>query len=165
MQLLFVPIEEHDIELMLPLYNHYVRETTATLQEGEVDALAMRARLFPDYPRFDSWKIVVDGRPCGYVSLTRYKISTVYDATAEVSIFLDPAWPGKGVGTQALAFVEYRARERQFHSLIAVICAENIGSIRLFQKQGYVQCAHCHDVAKKFGRWLDVLMFEKLLSD
>jgi len=163
MQILFVPLEDHDIELMLPLYNHYVRETTATFHEHEVDSATMHTLLFPNHPRFDGWKIVVDGRPCGFVTLSRYKPREAYDTSAEVTIYLDPAWPGKGVGTQALAFIEYRARERNFHSLLAIISAENTGSIRLFQRQGYVECAHYHEVGKKFGRWLDVLVLEKIL--
>lgn len=164
MQILFVPMTENDIELMLPLYNHYIRETTATLHEAEVDGAGMRALLLFDHPRFGSWKIVVDGRPAGFVVLGRHRPAAAYDTTGEVTIYLDPAWPGKGVGTQALAYVEYRARERDFHNLVAVICAENAGSIRLFQKQGYRECGHGHQVARKFGRWQDVLTFEKPLG-
>jgi phosphinothricin acetyltransferase len=67
------------------------------------------------------------------------------------------------VGSAALSFIESRAREREFHNLLAIICGENIASIRLFEKHGYTQCAHYHEVGKKFGRWLDVVSFEKLL--
>jgi phosphinothricin acetyltransferase len=163
MQILFVPMTENDVELILPLYNHYIRETTATLDESEVDAEALGRRLVPDSPRFGTWKIVVDGRPVGFVSLGPYRPTRAYDGTAEVTIYLDPAWPGKGVGTQALAYVEYRAREREFHLLFASICAENAGSIRLFERQGYRECAHLHEAGRKFGRWLDVVGLEKRL--
>lgn len=164
MQTLFVPMAEDDLEAMLPLYNHYVRESTATFHTHEVDLETMHAMLLPDYPRFGSWKVVVDGKPSGYVVLNRYKPREAYDGCAEVTIYLDPAYPGKGIGQAALEFVEYRARERNFHSLLAVICAENTASIKLFHKQGYVECAHHHEVGKKFGRWLDVFCYEKLLE-
>ena len=163
MQTIFVPMSEDDLEAMLPLYNHYVRESTATFHTQEVDLETMRGLLMPDYPRFGSWKIVADGVPAGYVVLGRYKPREAYDGCAEVTIYLDPAYPGKGIGHAALEFLEYRARERKFHSLIAIICAENTASVKLFQRLGYTECAHYHEVGFKFGRWLDVLSYEKLL--
>ena len=163
MQILFVPMTEPDIELMLPLYNHYVRETTTTFHEAEVDVETMRPLLLPDDPRFGSWKVVVDGRPCGFVSLQPHDPRPVFSGTAEVTVYLDPAWPRKGLGTQALAFVEYRARERGFTSLLAVTCSENDASVRTFAKQGYSECARYPGIARKFGRRLDVLGLMKEL--
>lgn len=163
MNLSFLPTTESDVEALLPVYNHYVRTDTATFHTEEIDAETFRALLFPDYPRFDSWVIWEEGRRLGYAILARYKPREAYDGSAEVTIYLDPAFPGKGVGTQALAFLESRARERQFHNLLAIICGENIASIRLFEKAGYAKCAHYHQVGRKFGRWLDVVSFEKLL--
>jgi phosphinothricin acetyltransferase len=163
MQILFVPMTESDIELMLPLYNHYVRETTATFREDEVNAETIKPILFPEGPRFGSWKIVVDGRPCGYTTLRRHRTNRAWETCAEVTVFLDPAWPGKGVGSQALAFVEYRAKERDFHTLLAYICSENTSTVRTFLKAGYTECAHYPEAARKFGRWLDVLGFVKKL--
>lgn len=163
MQILFVPMTEPDIELMLPLYNHYVRETTASFREDEVDAAKMKSILFPDNPRYGSWKIVADGRPSGFLTLRRHRTNPAWETTGEVKVYLDPAWPGKGVGSQALAYVEYRAKERGFHTLLAYICAENAATIHTFTKQGYVECAHYPETARKFGRWLDVLGFAKRL--
>lgn len=163
MQILFVPMTEYDIEPMLPLFNHYVRETTATFREDEVDAVTAKPILLPEGPRFGSWKIVVDGRPCGFVTLKRHRTNRVWEASAEVTVYLDPAWPGKGVGSQALAFVEYRAKERGFHTLLAFICSENTATVHTFVKQGYVECARYAESARKFGRWLDVLGYQKLL--
>jgi phosphinothricin acetyltransferase len=163
MQILFVPLTENDLELILPLYNHYIRETTATLDEDEWTATDLHRRMLPDSSRFGTWKISVDGRPVGFVSLGPYQPGRAWETTAEVTIYLDPAWPGKGVGTQALAYAEYRAKERGFHILFASICAENAGSIRLFERQGYRECSRIKEAARKFGRWLDVVGLEKRL--
>ncbi|MEI8095335.1 MAG: N-acetyltransferase family protein [Spirochaetales bacterium] len=163
MQILFVPMADADIELMLPLFNSYVRDTTATLYEEDVDVETMRKLLFPTPEKFGSWKIVIDGKPVGYASLAPYRPREAYGNTAEVTVYLDPSWPGKGVGTQALAFVEYRARERAFHSLVASICAENAASLHTFQKQGYHEVARFAEAAHKFGRYLDVVWMQKHL--
>jgi len=163
MNITFEPTTDADVALLLPIYNHYVRTDTATFHTEEIDEATFFALLFPGYFRYDSWTIHADGRLAGYVILARYKPREAYDGSAEVTIYLDPAFLGKGLGTAAVTYVEARARERDFHNLLAIICGENTSSIRLFEKLGYVRCAHYHEVGKKFGRWLDVVSYEKLL--
>ena len=160
----FRPTQDSDVGGLLPLYNHYVRTSTATFHTEEIDAATFRALLFPGYPRYDSWVIQVEGAPAGYVILARYKPREAYDGSAEVTIYLDPALSGKGLGSAALNFVEAQDRERKFHNLLAIICGENTASIHLFEKFGYVRCAHYHEVGRKFGRWLDIVSYEKLLE-
>lgn len=163
MDITFLPTTDADVAGLLPVYNHYVRTDTATFHTQEIDEATFRALLFPGYPRYDSWVLWSEGRRVGYVILARYKPREAYDGSAEVTIYLDPSFPGKGAGSAALAFVEARARERQFHNLLAIICGENTASIKLFEKFGYTKCAHYHEVGKKFGRWLDVVSYERLL--
>jgi L-amino acid N-acyltransferase YncA len=163
MTVTFVPSVEQDVARLLPVYNHYVRTDTATFHTQEIDEATFRGLLFPGYPRYDSWTIQADGELAGYVILARYKPREAYDGSAEVTIYLDPAFPRKGLGSAALAFIETTARERSFHNLLAIICGENTASIRLFEKAGYTQCAHYHQVGKKFDRWLDIVSYEKLL--
>ncbi len=163
MDLAFLPTTDADVDALLPVYNHYVRTDTATFHTEEIDAATFRSLLFPGYPRYDSWVIWSGEKRLGYVILARYKPREAYNGSAEVTIYLDPAYPRQGVGSAALAFVEARARERGFHNLLAIICGENTASIRLFEKFGYSQCAHYHQVGRKFGRWLDVVSYEKLL--
>ncbi len=159
----FRPTEAVDVGRLLPVYNHYVRTSTATFHTEEIDETTFRGLLFPGYPRYDSWAILADGEVAGYVILARYKPREAYDGSAEVTLYLDPAFAGQGLGSSALAFVEDQARERLFHNLLAIICGENTASIRLFERHGYRQCAHYHEVGRKFDRWLDVVSYEKLL--
>ncbi len=159
----FEPAQEADIDRLLPVYNYYVRTSTATFHTEEIDRATFRALLFPGYPRYDSWTIHADGQLAGYVILARYKPREAYDGSAEVTIYLAPDFPARGLGSAALTFVEAKARERNFHNLLAIICGENTASIKLFEKHGYSKCAHYHEVGRKFDRWLDVVSYEKLL--
>jgi len=160
----FRPTEPKDLPGLLSLYNYYVRTSTATFHTEEIDEATFRDLLFPGYPRFDSWIVQADGAVAGYVILARYKPREAYDGTAEVTIYLDSGFARRGLGSAALAFVETTARGRAFHNLLAIVCGENTGSLRLFEKHGYRQCAHYHEVGKKFGRWLDVISLEKVLT-
>jgi phosphinothricin acetyltransferase len=49
------------------------------------------------------------------------------------------------------------------HVLIASICGENTGSIRLFESLRLDKCAHFREVGEKFGRRLDVVYYQKIL--
>jgi len=163
MEITFRSADESDVGALLPVYNHYVKTSTATFHTEEIDEETFAALLFPGYPRYDSWVLWSDNLRIGYVILARYKPREAYDGSAEVTIYLDPAYGGRGAGSQALAFVEAKAKERAFHNLLAIVCGENTASIKLFEKHGYTRCAHYHEVGRKFDRWLDIVSYEKLL--
>ncbi len=160
----FRDVAFEDLPALLQIYNHYVRTSTATFHLAELSVEEFRPILFPDHPRFGAWTIAADGQPAGYVILARYKTREAYDGTAEVTVYLGPEFVGKGLGRAAVEFAESRAREHGFHVLVSIICGENEASIGLFETLGYTKCAHHHEVGRKFGRWLDVVCYEKLLD-
>lgn len=160
----FVCMSEKYAKEALALYNAYVLTSTATfsiapLNQGEMDHL-----LFTGLDRFPSFGIIVEGEFAGYVMLNRYKPREAYDQTAEVTVYIDEYFHGKGLGIKAISFIEDFAEKHDFRALLGVICAENTGSISLFEKLGYFQCAHFREVGKKFDRLLDVVIYEKLLG-
>jgi len=48
---------------------------------------------------------------------------------------------------------------------MALISGENEASIRLFEKCGFECCANIRQVAEKFGKKLDLRMYQKIISD
>lgn len=159
----FITMNQNYAKDALALYNAYVLTSTATfsiapLSKGEMDHL-----LFTGLERFPSFAIIVNGEFSGYVMLNRYKPREAYDQTAEVTVYLDEFFHGKGIGSRAMAHIEQFAKEHDFRALLGVICAENESSIQMFDKLGYFQCAHFKEVGKKFDRLLDVVIYEKLL--
>ncbi|WP_017689002.1 GNAT family N-acetyltransferase [Paenibacillus sp. PAMC 26794] len=81
----------------------------------------------------------------------------------EVTVYLKPDILGKGLGKQALRFIEKIAKEQGFHTLIATICMENTRSKSLFERNGYEQCALFKEIGYKFDRKLDIGSFQKIL--
>jgi phosphinothricin acetyltransferase len=45
--------------------------------------------------------------------------------------------------------------------LIGTLCGENYASIRLLEYMGYTKAAHLRNVGEKFGKILDVVMYQK----
>lgn len=159
----FEPVEEKHVESIKKIYNYYVQNTTVTFHSEILDNEEMKGILFFKNPRFKSFAILNSEKVIGYVILGYYKPRQAYDYTAEVTIYLDPAETGKGVGNKAMEFIENTAREAKFHALLGVICSENDSSIKLFKKFGYWECAHFKEVGLKYNRLLDVVVYEKIL--
>jgi len=153
------------VDAAAALYNRYVLETTATFHTEPLGARDMRELLFFQSDRFRSFAILDGGAFCGYLILAPYKRREAYDTTAEVTVYLDAGHTGRGIGTLALRHAETVAGAGGFHALLGIICSENGASIRMFEKNGYFRCGTLREVGVKFGRRLDVVLYEKILSD
>ena len=49
--------------------------------------------------------------------------------------------------------------------LLGVLSADNEASLRLHEKLGFVETARMPQVGKKFGRWLDAVVVQRVLDD
>lgn len=47
--------------------------------------------------------------------------------------------------------------------MVGGIDAENVSSLRLHRKLGFVNAGHVHEMGRKFGRWLDLIFLQRLL--
>jgi len=159
----FEAMHDNYLPAVLEIYNYYILNSTATFHAQPLSSAAMRELLFFDDSRYTSYAIFNDTRLCGYCILCRFKEREAYAISAEITVYLKPGDTGKGIGTQAVRHIEAIAKTRAIHSLIAVICGENTQSIRLFEQNGYHQCARYREIGQKFGRMLDVCCYQKIL--
>ncbi|MFC4809087.1 GNAT family N-acetyltransferase [Paenibacillus sp. GCM10023250] len=160
----FVPYEERYLEQVRGTYNHFVIHTTVSFDLHPYTPEQMRALIEPLADIYRSYVVLYDGEYAGYIMLTQHKKRPAFNVTGEMTIYLEPAFTGKGIGREAMLFLEDTARELGFHSLIATICTENESSVALFTKLGYKQVSHYVEIAYKFGRWLDLVCLQKILN-
>jgi phosphinothricin acetyltransferase len=159
----FEKMRDDYLSFVTEVYAYYVKNTTATFHMHELSQADMRDLVFFENPRHGAFIILDDGAPCGYAILREYSKREAYAGTAEITVYLVPEYTGKGIGGQVIRFIEDTADTNGIHVLIASICAENEHSIRLFERHGYVKCAHYREVGNKFGRLLDVVAYQKIL--
>jgi len=55
------------------------------------------------------------------------------------------------------------ARKRGFHTMIGVVDAENVVSLRMHRRAGFVDVGIVRQGGYKFDRWLDVAFLQALL--
>ena len=160
----FERIAEEHLEDVRQIYLYYIHNSTATFHKREISMEEMKSLVIFDSPKYESYVIKEDEEVCGYVILTQYKVREAFDQTAEVTIYLKNGYEGRGIGKKAISFIEKRASQKDIHTLIALICGENRGSIALFEKSGYIKCAHYKEVGNKFNRWLDLIAYQKIIK-
>lgn len=158
-------IDEMLLVQITAIYNYYIKNSTATFHKNEISPEGMKEILFDGDPRFPSFAILDGEELCGYCLITRYKKREAYDTTGELTVYLKPGCEKKGIGSFAVRQLEETAVQNGFHTLLAGICAENTGSIRLFSKLGYEKCAHFREVGMKFGRLLDTVYYQKMIGE
>lgn len=149
---------------LLEIYNYYVLNTTATFHEKPLTTADMKELVLYEDSKYVTYVIKEKEKICGYVLLSQHKKREAYDRTGEITVYLNHDRVGKGLGSLAVKYMENVAVVNGFHSLIATICGENKKSIRLFERNGYIKCAHYIEVGRKFGNWLDVVAYQKLLK-
>jgi L-amino acid N-acyltransferase YncA len=145
------------------IYAHYVRTSTCTYAEEPDSDEARRAWFESHGPRHPLTVIEAGGRVIGWASLSPWKSRSGYRHSVELSVYLRPEHCGRGLGRALLADLEARATALGHHALIGGVSADQEASLRLHRAMGFTEVAHFRETGRKFGRWLDVIYFQKLL--
>jgi L-amino acid N-acyltransferase YncA len=149
---------------MSSIYNHYVAHDTCTYQtepESLPERLAWFDRHGPGHPIFVAES---EGQVVGWASLSPYNLRHGYRMTVEDSIYLDPGWRGQGLGTALLRKLVETARACGHHTIIAVISADQVASVALHARAGFVTSGRLTEAGHKFDRWLDIVYMQLILA-
>ncbi|WNR46598.1 GNAT family N-acetyltransferase [Paenibacillus roseipurpureus] len=160
----FKQLETTDIPFLMDVYNYFVVHSTHSFHTEPVTLSEFTDSVIHPNSRYQTYVVQLDGKPQGYVQIMPHKKKQAYDPTGEVTIYLHPECVGKGLGSASIQFIEAIAQKRGFHSLIATVCADNAASIHMFTRNGYQQCAYYREVGFKWGRFLDIVTFQKIIS-
>jgi phosphinothricin acetyltransferase len=87
-----------------------------------------------------------------------------YRHTAEQSIHVREDHWGRGIGRALIDTLVDRARAADIHVLVAAIDSDNLASIRFHERLGYVEVARMPQIGRKFGRWLDLVLMQRILD-
>ena len=106
-----------------------------------------------------------EGEILGFASLSPYRDRAAYSTTVEDSIYIARPHQGRGVGKQLLGALVEVARQHGFHAMMARIVGGHEASIALHSAVGFTTVGVEREVGRKFGRWLDVMVMQRLLTD
>ncbi|HEX8523330.1 MAG TPA: GNAT family N-acetyltransferase [Tepidisphaeraceae bacterium] len=154
---------EQDLRAIDDIYNWYVPRSTCTYQE-EIEPFESRVKWFQAHDeRLPVTVAEVNGDICGWGSLSLFRERSAYRFTVENSIYVRHDAQQQGIGAALLQDLIARARDAGHHSIMAIIDAEQTGSIALHAKFNFVHCALLKEAGYKFNRWLDVVYMQLML--
>ena len=154
-----------DAEAINAIYNYYVRTSAATFQtedettEERVDELRTR----PDNQPLIV--LEVDGEMVGWGALSSFRSRCAYRDAIELTVYVRDDCHRRGHGRAIVRDLVARARSLGYHTVLAVSCEESVGSIALLKSLGFAGAGRLREVGNKFGRRLDVLYLQLILSD
>lgn len=104
------------------------------------------------------------GALLGFASYGTFRAHPAYKYSVEHSIYVRREQRGRGVGRLLLTRLMASATEQQYHVMIGGIDRENGASIALHEKLGFELAGLIRHAGFKFGRWLDLAFYQRLLD-
>jgi len=162
--MLIRPATAADLYAINAIYNHYVHHSTCTYQE-EPSTPEERAAWFAAHGTQHPVTVAEsDGEVVGWGSLSRFHPRSAYRRTVENSVYVRVDLHRRGIGAALLADLIDRSAALGHHAIIAGIDAEQTASVAIHRRFGFEHVGHLRQVGFKFGRWLDVIYMERVLT-
>lgn len=159
-------VTPEDAPQLLEVYRHYVLNTTFTTEEILPTVEEMENRVRRVTQNFPWIAFEEDGRIVGYCYADIFRTRTAWHRTAELSIYVHPQHTEEHIGHRLYErLFQLLAENEEIHSVIACITLPNERSVRLHESFGLIKKAHLPEVGFKFGCWMDVGLWHKVLRD
>ena len=154
-----------DAEAIMAIYNREVVGSTVTF-DMVPRTLHEQLRWLEEHSGAHPAVVAVDdaGRVRGFGSLSPYRSRPAYRMTVEDSVYVHGDARGGGVGRLLLAELLTLAEAHGFHSVMARIVDGHEASIALHRACGFELVGVERQVGRKFARWLDVALMQRLLG-
>ncbi|WP_245957343.1 GNAT family N-acetyltransferase [Chitinophaga flava] len=93
------------------------------------------------------WMVYHEDQLIGWMSFQSFHSRPAYSGTVEISIYLAETARGKGFGKAILQHALDVAPKYGVHTIVGLIFAHNLPSLKLFTDKGFQEWAHMPDVA------------------
>jgi L-amino acid N-acyltransferase YncA len=159
--------EDPDTAAINAIYNATVSTTTVAWTE-EHESLRTR-EVWVAAQRHEGNPILLavrDDRVVGFASYDDFRDSAKwpgYRFTVEHTIHIDQDHQGEGLGGALLDELIARAAGAGKHIMIGAVDGENAGSIRFHERHGFAVVGRLPQTGFKFGRWLELVLLQRLL--
>lgn len=151
-QLRFRDAIQEDLPRIVAIYNTTIASRMVTADTSPV-SVESRQKWFDEHSpsKRPLWLVEDQHTIVGWVSFQSFYGRPAYDATVEISIYLDEQQRGRGLGKQILQYCIDKAPGLGIHTLLGFIFAHNLPSISLFEKMGFREWANLPDIATLDG--------------
>ena len=147
--LIYRDAKRSDLEKITEIYNSTIASRLVTADTEPV-SVESKIKWFEEHsPEKRPLWVIEDelNEIVGWVSFQSFYGRPAYDATVEISIYLDSNQRGKGLGKEVLGFCIAKAPEFGIKTILGFIFSHNEPSIRLFKHFGFEEWANFPNIA------------------
>ncbi|HUO65157.1 MAG TPA: arsinothricin resistance N-acetyltransferase ArsN1 family A [Terriglobales bacterium] len=152
-----------DAAAICAIYNQGIVDRVATLETELRDADERRRWLGSRSSRYPVVVAESAGRVIAWASLNSFNPRRCYDHVADISVYVERSWRGKGVGLILLGRLVELGRGLGFHKLVLACFPTNKAGVALYERMGFVPVGVYREQGLLDGQWVDVLIMEQLL--
>ena len=156
--------KQKDAEAIREIYNHEVRNSTATFDLVERTTREQEEWLDERSGAFSVLIAEIGDKILGFASLSPYKSRAAYRTTVEDSIYINEEFRNQGIAGKLLSHLLEVAESSGFHAVIARIGGANEASISLHQGFGFEIVGTEKEIGRKFGKWQDVVVMQTIIN-
>lgn len=152
------PATALDAQALADLWNPWITDTAITFAAAPKTAADV-ARMIATRPAF----FTTDDH-AGFATYGQFRAGNGYATCMEHTVILSPHAQGRGLGRALMLAVESHAKAHGAHQMIAGISAENPAAVAFHARLGYHHIARILQAGFKFGRFMDLVLMQKILS-
>lgn len=156
---------DEDAEAIRSIYNAEVVGSTVTFDLVPRTPARQRQWLAEHRGAHPAIVAVDDnGLVAGFASVSPYRTRPAYATTVEDSVYVRADCRGQGVGKVLLADLVDLAQAHGFHAVMARIADHQDASMALHRACGFELVGVEREIGRKFNKWLDVVVMQRLLA-
>lgn len=159
----FRDASQSDLNKIVEIYNSTIPSRMVTA-DTEFVSVESKQKWFFDHNPNERPLWVVENQEkdmLAWVSFQSFYGRPAYDATVEISIYIDENHRGKELGKQILEYALQKAPEYGFKTILGFIFAHNEPSLRLFYRFGFEDWGNLPKVAELDGCEIDLKIVGK----
>lgn len=163
------PATEADLPAITHLFNVLIPTTATAWREhlADTDEMATWWAQQHDAGHPVLVATTAEGRVVGYATWSGFRGGPRlpgYHLTVEHTIHVDADQHGRGVGRALLEALLAEAARGGIHVMVGAVDSENAGSLAFHRALGFVEVARMPEVGHKHGRWLDLVLVQRIVS-
>ena len=163
MELAIRPACPTDAEAIACIYNQGIEDRVATLETELRSAAERREWLVTRGPRYPVLVAEHAGDVVAWASLNRFNPRAAYDHVADLSIYVERGWRGRGVGRRLLQALVDLAPTLDYHKIVLATFPFNPAGVALYERVGFRSVGVYREQGRLDGAWVDILIMERLL--
>jgi L-amino acid N-acyltransferase YncA len=159
------PASAADAVTICAIYNQGIEDRLATLETERRTPDERRQWLAARGPRHPVIVAETAGQVVGWASLNAFNPRAAYDHVADLSVYVERGWRGRGVGRRLLDHLVTLGRDLHYHKLVLAAFPFNAAGVALYHRCGFRPVGTYHEQGLLDGRWVDVIVMERLLDE